>query len=325
MSKKVLVLLSVVLTAALAPSAPRVAPLCDGFLPQNDLKIPIGSAEAKGITQAQFNAVMDRAEAIYGPIIKARGGRLVLKRLWDDSTVNASAQRSGSDYVLNMYGGLARHATITQDGMALVVCHELGHHIGGAPKYGGYNWASNEGQADYFANMKCLHRIFAAPGAESFTQPAGDETLAREACGKAYPTEAERRLCVRSSMAGMSVTELFRALRREDPIPHFNTPDPKAVTRMYDSHPGTQCRLDTYFAGSLCTQPFLNDVSETDPAVAACTRSNGFSVGLRPRCWYLPPATEPAGLEALAAPPVEPMNASPTLAALKGGDVFSGL
>jgi len=327
MSKKTYVLAAVALSAVLFSAAPRAVMLCkDGFLPQNDLKIPIGSLEDKGITQLQFNAVMDRAEAIYAPIIKARGGRLVLKRLWDDPTVNASAQRSGKDYVLNMYGGLARHATITQDGMALVVCHELGHHIGGAPKYGGFNnWASNEGQADYFANMKCLHRIFGAPGAESFTQPTGDETLAREACDKAYPTEGERGLCVRSSMAGMSVTELFRALRKEDPIPHFNTPDPKVVKQMFDSHPGTQCRLDTYFAGALCTQPFLNDVSETDPAVATCTRSNGFSVGLRPRCWYLNPATEPAGLEALTAMPVKPMNASPTLAVLKSESVFSGL
>ncbi|OGS40301.1 MAG: hypothetical protein A2506_07030, partial [Elusimicrobia bacterium RIFOXYD12_FULL_66_9] len=249
MTKKAYGLMGVALIAVLSASSPlpRNVMLCkDGFLPQNDLKIPVGSMEAKGITQTQFNAVMDRIEAIYGPIIKARGGRLVLRRLWDNPTVNASAQRDGDDYILNMYGGLARHASITQDGMALVACHEMGHHIGGAPKYSSYGWASNEGQADYFANMKCLHRVFGAPGAEAFTQPTGDETVARQSCDQAFKTGAERDLCVRSSMAGMSVTELFRALRSEETLAHFDTPDPAVVTRTYDAHPGTQCRLDTY-------------------------------------------------------------------------------
>ena len=33
-----------------------------------------------------------------------------------------------------MFGGLAGHETITTDAFALVACHELGHHIGGAQR-----------------------------------------------------------------------------------------------------------------------------------------------------------------------------------------------
>src|SRR5258708_747059 len=91
----------------------------ESFLPPNDMRIATASADDKGITKEQFEQVMDRGQEIYGPIIAARGGKLVINRLWEDETVNASAQRMGSDYVLNMYGGLARHETITQDGMAL--------------------------------------------------------------------------------------------------------------------------------------------------------------------------------------------------------------
>src|SRR3989338_4938412 len=101
------ILVSVVVAALSV--VPRTSELCEGFVPQNDMKIPMGSLEAKGITEKQFNEVMDRVEAIYKPEIAARGGRLVLKRPWSNSTVNASAQRSGSDYILNMYGGPARH------------------------------------------------------------------------------------------------------------------------------------------------------------------------------------------------------------------------
>lgn len=265
--------------------------LCEGFVPQNDMKIPMGSFEAKGITEKQFNEVMDRVEAIYKPEIAARGGRLVLKRLWTNATVNASAQRSGNDYILNMYGGLARHESITQDGMALVACHEMGHHIGGAPKYdGGNDWASNEGQSDYFANMKCLRRVFASEGASSFTRPKGDDAGPRAACEKSFASASDRALCVRGSMAGMSVTTLFRILRRETVLPRFDTPDPKAVAETSDSHPGTQCRLDTYFAGSVCARAVGEQVDETNPATGTCTVAGGQTSGFRPLCWYKPGA-----------------------------------
>lgn len=325
MSKKPFVLLAVGLSAVLLTATPRVTTPCDGFLPPNDLKIPIGALEDKGITQKQFDAVMDRVEAIYGPIIKARGGHLVIKRLWDDPTVNASAQRMGSDYVLNMYGGLARHKAITQDGMALVACHELGHHIGGFPLYNGEDWASNEGQADYFANLKCLHKVFASPMAQAFTRPGGDEAAARVGCAASYSKKVDADMCVREAMAGMSVTELFRALRNQSKLPRFDTPDPTVVTEMYDGHPDTQCRLDTYYAGSVCNRAVSEEVSETDPVPGTCTRIAGDKMGFRPRCWYLNPANEPAGLASLAALPTKTRADSPTLAALESGSVFSGL
>jgi len=327
LSKKIVgVIVGAVLTALLsvAQSSPRRVVLEDGFLPPNNLKIPIGSLEDKGLTRKQYEAVMDRVQAVYGPIIASRGGRLMINRLWEDPTVNASADRQGDDYVINMYGGLARHAAITQDGMALVACHEIGHHLGGAPKYPD-DWASNEGQADYFANLKCLHRIFASPETAAFTKPTGDESLAREACGKSFARAQDGALCVRSAMAGMSVTALFRVMRREDPVPRFDTPDPKVVESMFNGHPGTQCRLDTYYQGSLCAQPFAEDVSETDPSVGACTRAGGFSVGLRPRCWYLPPAAEGAGLADAAVMTSKPMNASPALTLLESPPVWQGL
>ncbi|MEK7234767.1 MAG: hypothetical protein AAB268_13200 [Elusimicrobiota bacterium] len=320
MSKQIVrVIVGAVLASLMSvvPSSSRRVVLEDGFLPPNDLKISIGSLEDKGLTHAQYDAVLDRIQEIYGPLIASRGGRLVINRLWGDPTVNASANREGDDYVINMYGGLARHAAITQDGMALVACHEVGHHIGGDPKYPNM-WATNEGQADYFANLKCLRRVFAAPEAAAFTKAEGDESLAREACGKSFERPQDRALCVRSAMAGMSVTELFRTMRREDPVPHFDTPDPRVVGNMFNNHPGTQCRLDTYYQGSLCAQPFTTDVSDTDPSVGTCTRSGGFSVGLRPRCWYLPPAGESTEFENAGVMSKTP-NAPSTLAVLENG------
>ncbi|MDP3543081.1 MAG: hypothetical protein Q8T11_11505 [Elusimicrobiota bacterium] len=302
---------------------PRVIVLEEGFLPENDMKIPVGSLEDKGITQAQFNAVIDTAEKIYGPVIAAQGGKLVIKRLWENNTVNASAQRQGSNYVVNMYGGLARHATITQDGFALVVCHEIGHHIGGAPKYGGGNdWASNEGQSDYFANLKCLRRMFTASAASGFSRL--EDAGARPACEAAFPGEADRDLCVRNAAAGMSVMNLFRALRNETVIPRFDTPDPAVVARTADGHPGTQCRLDTYYSGSICSRGVDEALSQTDAAAGTCTSASGHTIGLRPRCWYKPPVAAPLEPEGMALQPAHPKT--PALAAsLQNPELWQGL
>ena len=321
LKKAALPLVAATALLSLLAVSPRPAPR-DSFLPPNNLKIPIGAFGDKSISKEDYDAVMDRVQAIYEPIVAARGGHLVINRLWDDETVNASAEQNGQDWVINMYGGLARHPAITQDGMALVACHELGHHLGGAPKYGG-DWASNEGEADYYANAKCLHRIFADSRAKVFSRMASDDQVAKKACAASYKKSGDRSLCERSTAAGMSVTQLFRALRSQDAQPHFDTPDPTVVTTMFDDHPDTQCRLDTYYQASLCAVPFSKDISNTNAADGACTASQGFKQGMRPRCWYLPAQgelTDPSVVERRSRPIV-----SPTLAALKTSDVFSGL
>jgi hypothetical protein len=319
----VAVLAAVCLTAA-APS-PRPARLVNkgSFLPTNSMKIQVGALSAGGITHAQFDAVMDQIAAIYGPIIAKRGKRLVINRLWDDPTVNASAQEMGDQFILNMYGGLARHPAITQDGMALVACHEMGHHLGGAPKYGGTDWASNEGESDYFATTKCLHRVFADPGATAFTRPSGDEGVAASACAKAYKGAKDRAVCTRSAMAGLSVTTLFTDLGG-DPAAHFDTPDASVVSQTDDSHPASQCRLDTYFQGALCTKPYTTDMDDNDPNVGGCGRADGYTVGVRPLCWYKPAA----GLTSVASVPAPRAIKTPAIVTARqsqGAALWQGL
>jgi hypothetical protein len=264
--------------------------LCEGFLPENDLQISVDSKSNKGITEAEFNEVLDKIETIYTPIISDKGGSLKVKRLWDNNTVNASAQQWGSTWIINMYGGLARHEAITQDGFALVACHEIGHHVGGAPKIGS-RWASNEGQSDYFAGLKCLRLVFADKSASGFSRPAAmADPFVKQKCGEKYSGKKERALCERIANAGMSVSSLFKIGRGEDRTPRFNEPDQKEVEQTDDRHPGTQCRLDTYFSGGLCPKAVSDDVDRFDPSKGTCTRQEGYTWAARPKCWYLPPA-----------------------------------
>lgn len=271
--------------------------LCEGFVPENDLRIPVGHNYRMrvpgdvrgGLTEAEFNAVIDRFERLYTDEFSRLGGRLRVNRNWSDGTVNASANRSGSTWHINMYGGLARHPAITIEGFALVICHEGGHHIGGAPKISNWfsSWATNEGGSDYFATLKCLRRFFAEDDNETIIANANIDPHARTLCEQEFQTRADQLLCMRSSMAGTSTAFLFMDLRKETTQPRFDTPDQNQVSQTFNNHPATQCRMDTYFAGATCRVDHTIPVSNTDAREGACNEPND-PVGVRPRCWFKP-------------------------------------
>lgn len=256
------------------------------FVPENNLRIP-AFIEGQGVTETEFNGVIDRAESIYTSVVRNKGAQLIVKRLWDNETVNAQAYRSGSSWYVDMFGGLARHPAMTKDGFALVLCHELGHHLGGAPKIG-TRWATNEGQADYYAGLKCLRRVFAADNNSKIIRDRKevDPTLAKE-CSNSYKSDQDVAICIRIGYAGLSVATLFKELKKEQQAPRFETPDPKVVVQTDHRHPATQCRLDTYFQGAICTVAISEDVSDNDPDIGTCSEKY-FSRGTRPLCWYSP-------------------------------------
>ena len=282
------------LLASIALSVPSIACTIDGqegFVPENNLKISAFSKRVGGITEDQFNSVIDKYEALYSPIVKSFGGDLLIERKWTDATVNAYAQQLGTTWKVSMFGGLARHETITEDGFALVVCHELGHHIGGAPrKVSPWSspWASNEGQSDYFATLKCLRRGWERDNNEEIVRAMNVPETLQKACSAQHIWNQDYYTCIRGGMAGLSVAKLFQALRNSTVEPKFDTPDAKVVTKTYDNHPATQCRLDTYFQGSLCGISFHEDVSSSSEVNGTCHGTTGHSKGLRPLCWFKP-------------------------------------
>lgn len=260
-----------------------------GLLPENNMRISMFSKNVNGMTEAKFNELIDRVEKVYAPIVDAKGKKLTVVKNWADDTVNAYANQSGSDWYVNMFGGLARHPAVTEDGLMLVVCHELGHHLGGAPKYRNMGWASNEGQADYWGTMKCMKRVYADDNSlNKVTREIDAEAQAQ--CDATFRNTEDRALCARISMAGKSLADLFASFGGGEI--NFKTPDKKVVSSTNDGHPAAQCRLDTYFQGTLCTKEFADDVSDTDAKKNTCIAADGFTSGVRPLCWYKPQANE---------------------------------
>lgn len=182
---------------------------CD--FPKNTLMIP-ENVEASGITKAVFDQAIAKAQSYYDPIFASYGARLVIINSWSDATVNAQAWREGMDWNVEMFGGLARYSKTNASAFLTVLCHEIGHHLGGLPTYNrNSDWASVEGQADYYA-MDCMKQL--KPG---------------------------------SALSGAIFTARMLASLGGEAMPKLNTPDQNVVARTYEGHPKAQCRLDTMY------------------------------------------------------------------------------
>lgn len=280
--------------AALSYSAQVLA--CDlhgktGIVEENDEYISVDDKAAGGITETQFNRVIDKVINVYEDVVADEGGKLVVERKWMDGTVNAYARQIEDTWMVSMFGGLARHKAITEDGFTLVVCHELGHHLGGAPRKfrnGKTVWASNEGQADYWGTMKCLRKVWANENNVAVSNKLVVDGSVKKKCNATYRNSNDRAVCYRGAMAGKSLASLFRHLRKMPTEVDFSDPVTTEVETTYDGHPMPQCRLDTYFRASLCKVKAYVDVSYVDPSVGTCTRAGGQIKGSRPKCWYNP-------------------------------------
>jgi hypothetical protein len=262
-----------------------------GFMPENHLWISKTDKATNGMTEERFNQIIDRVAKVYEPIVESKGAKYVVNRNWDDGTVNAYANQENGVWYVNMFGGLARHELVTDDGFMLVVCHETGHHLGGAPRYNGNDWASNEGQADYFGTLKCMRKVISEDDNVAIVAKMNVDAEAVKKCQLVYKSENEIAMCERISMAGKSLAMLLGDLGGSSKV-SFATPDKKVVKKTNDAHPKAQCRLDTYFQGTLCDKSVDEDVSNTDVKVGTCVKSEGFKNGLRPLCWYKPSIDE---------------------------------
>ena len=121
------------------------------FMPPNNLHLQ-DTILSSNVTEEEFNAAIELVQDIYGPMIReVHGGRLRINGRWSNNTVNANASQFFGTWSVNMYGGLARRPEVTLDGFTMVICHEMGHHMGGYQFIA--NWAANEGQSDYYTTQ----------------------------------------------------------------------------------------------------------------------------------------------------------------------------
>lgn len=256
--------------------------------PENHLRFSPFDKSNNGISHYTYQELQNLVLTAFEGTIKEKFGKvLTFEDAWDNEKVNAYCTRDLNDNpVIKIMGGMARHPELTKDAFLLIVCHELGHYMGGAPKAlrgnsGKLSWSSTEGQADYFATAKCLPKIFKNQKENREiikSVPGKNLRKAQKKCGK------EDAQCIRVAMAALSASKVFHSLREFEDYPDLENLDQSVAYVMDYGHPSPQCRLDTFLNGINCKDKLEVMFDNTDPKIGACNSERAD----RPKCWYRP-------------------------------------
>jgi hypothetical protein len=269
------------------------------FLPDEVLAQAVSSMGPAQITEAVFNERIAELQTAYAPLVQKNGGRLSIQGKWKNDRLVARANQMFGSWKIEFSGGLARRPELTPDGMTLILCHELGHHLGGFPFVD--SWASAEGEADYFSTHVCARKMWSQQSQKNAEARISVNPVAKLKCDVVYSATPDQDLCYRTAVATESVILTMAALMKR-PMPQFDTPDPEVVAKTRLNHPAVQCRLDTLFMGASCSAPFNENIipgkrtkagpssleAEQEASANSCTQTSGFSEGLRPLCWFKP-------------------------------------
>lgn len=76
---------------------------------------------------------------------------------WESRTANAQAFTWEGKRYVRLYGGFARNREVTIAGLAWVLAHETGHHLGGPPFHELQPQLSAEERADAWAQQALVH------------------------------------------------------------------------------------------------------------------------------------------------------------------------
>ncbi len=203
-------------------------------------------------------------------------------------TVAAYADGNPQQIKITLYGGLLKSKRVTPDGLRMMLCHEIGHNLGGSPRKDvpaewsgetaddGLSMMSSEGQADYYATLVCFRKLV------SGDQHQVDQTKVtprlKLLCESQHKKNADRQLCLRTALAAKNMLEAAA----DFPI-SFETPDRNITPKtLRNEYPSRQCRLDTLLAGALCTKEMPLQLDFDDNTKTQCSEI----AARRPSCWF---------------------------------------
>ena len=227
-----------------------------------------------GYSEDRYNEVLELIKTIYSPLIQDRNGSFHIMSDWSDGAVNMWAWKWGSEYWLEIPGGMARYHLINEEAFVLSICHELGHLLGGAP---GKDPISYEGQSDYFASLKCMKRVM--PQLKPLVKLQSSPEV-KEACEDL--SHVKTGVCERTLEGALSLSSYYAELEKALK-PSLLTPSLSIVSTTMNAHPPAQCRLDTFYAGIECSADINEPLDFSDIGLGAC---EGEEKGSRPRCWF---------------------------------------
>lgn len=227
------------------------------------LTFPVDVSPRSNVEKEQAEKLMQKLDELFREDIKARGLELKWQWDWENPYIGAGSFPPRGEFKIMLWGGFVRAPQMTLPALALILCHELGHQLGGAPylpkdKYPDFQ-ISVEGQADFFATQTCWPRLMQS----HFLVQQKFSEYSLKFC-------RQDTTCASSLDAAQDLARVFHLyFDRFNPLARIENQSKEKVTKTIDlAYPTDQCRIDTFKAGALCAQ-----------------RS---SLCERPRCWFAP-------------------------------------
>jgi hypothetical protein len=261
-------------------------PLLANSLPLNDYEIFIDSnIETENLKKEDIDLTINQIKLEFQKEFKLKNQNLIISNDWDDPMVNALAYQNLPNAHIDFMGGMAKHKLMTKRAMRNILCHELGHHLGGNPfkTVEEASWMSAEAQSDYYATYECLRRINQVVDISPNSLPP----FLRQKCNERFSTDKERNVCIESIIGAKEMTSLFYAILSENPYSNSFIVEPRLDKResfaiqntLTDDYPNLQCRLDTMIEGALCDETCKKMQLQPNLVIAPYS-------GFRPSCWF---------------------------------------
>ncbi len=203
--------------------------------------------------------------SIYAPIIKIERHvnlKILLNKELPEVAAGVSLHKETA--VIEMGNDIHRQSAMTADAYAAMLCHEMGHLLGGKPFSANtlkptLVWvsstpSSSEGQSDYFS-ATCLKNMFSADKEFDVSKIAVSARIIN-LCAAKYLNVADEIICLRSVKSGFELM-VYIASIYEQFGPNSNMPRPNMDLTEADGvsangmYPTLQCRFDTFVAGAL--------------------------------------------------------------------------
>ncbi|MEI8025161.1 MAG: hypothetical protein WCI18_02320 [Pseudomonadota bacterium] len=222
--------------------------------------------------------------------------KITYEIFWDSSSSGAFTLRKdqGHTWHFFVYDGVLRLPYATEDLISSILCHEVGHHLGGYP-FKENAWAAAEGQADYFAMHVCLPELFARKPQKNAEYRDRAPLVLKQLCDKSFADPIRRDVCYREAV---TVETLLKYEGSDGKVKlSLTNRDPLKVDTTNLLHPGAQCRIDTAISGAMCSMKFQlgyvpgyfdkgqnTPEAELDSNQYVCNGEGQLSS--RPSCWY---------------------------------------
>lgn len=154
------------------------------------------------------------------------------------------------------------HRKMNSATVTLILCHELGHFLGGLPRYSNSSWASVEGQADYFATASCVPAIYNKIAAK-LTKSFAVKDEVKNYC-RSTLLDLPLNFCEYALEGAYSLIQIlspFHVIESQSSL-SIQSRDLSISTQLIESHASLSCRYETFLRGLLTLE--------------------------RPSCWFSP-------------------------------------